>query len=488
MVIIDGLMMYTISSNAVKQLKKSVANSITLKTIEVSDKSDGNKVYFYPADYEDVNTYINSPYVYKYNYYDYTYIIFKNIHKFVGNSDDYNKLQDKIGKSNFDYDGTLYGLVESAYDAAFTVYGYTLLIGREITSKDFNQKVCLISEELAQSNNLNIGDIITGSNYKKPINYSLKIIGIFSTPEGEYLTGKGYSPAEIIFTPVSTMRLYLDESGYGESEQHIQNVCVYLKNSSNIDAFIREVQSKMNIRSIYKSHFGNNSSKIPEGFENLTSEELCDYYAENNWYDIQVDEEWYEMVASPIEKVSQMTVILVIGIISSAILILVLINIIILKGKNHEIGILLAIGEGKIKIINQILLEEFSIILIAAFIGLFAGISIGVPEIKSLCDDVYNQQAEEISKDNQNILYNYMQEDQNIGDEGWNHSGSVDLISKSSARIAIHSNIEPKLNMSATIKYTVITLSLVFLVIIIQSSFILRLKPAHILTDRKNRM
>jgi putative ABC transport system permease protein len=409
---------------------------------------------------------------------------FKNIKKYVGDEEEYNDMMENSGKSMFDRDGTLYGMVESAYDVAFTVNGYRLIEGRAITANDSEKKICLISEELAELNHLELGDIIEVEQYRRPIDYSLTIVGIFSTPDGEYLTGRGDSPAEMIFMPVTTMRVYLDENGYGDKIKDSLNVCVYLKDPSYLDDFIKEVQNKMNIRTVFDSHFGNKIVQNPEEFTDLSPSELSKYYSENNWYDLQLDREWYEMIASPIENVNRITGLLLGGIIAGVTVILVLVSVLSLKGRKREFGILLSMGEGKMKVIGQILVEEFIPIIIAASIGLFVGISIGAPFMKGLSDDVFNQKAEELSGENEQVIYGYMQEIQNYGDVGWNHSGSSDLIFKTSNLITILTNVDPEKNLVTSSSYIEITCGLVFIALLIQMISVMRLKPAHILSGK----
>jgi ABC-type antimicrobial peptide transport system permease subunit len=141
-------------------------------------------------------------------------------------------------------------------------------------------------------------------------------------------------------------------------------------------------------------------------------------------------------------------------------------------------------GESKMKVIGQVLTEEFVPIMIAALIGLFAGILIGAPFIKELSDGVYNQKAEERLGENELTHYSYMQEGQNVLEYDWNHVGSSDLISKTSSRISIQTNVKPEINPFTIIIYIVVTFGLVFVVLIIQMVSILRLKPAHILTGK----
>jgi putative ABC transport system permease protein len=223
---------------------------------------------------------------------------------------------------------------------------------------------------------------------------------------------------------------------------------------------------------------------VPEEYADWSAEKLSNYYEDNHWYYLQLDREWYEMIAAPIENVSRITGILMVGIVVGVTVILALLSVLSLKGRKREFGILLSMGESKMKVIGQVLTEEFVPIMIAALIGLFAGILIGAPFIKELSDGVYSQKAEEQSGENELINYGYMQEGQNVLQYDWNHAGSSDLISKTSSRISIQTNVKPEINSFTIISYIVVTFGLVFVVLIIQMISILRLKPAHILTGK----
>lgn len=479
-VIVSGFMMYTSSQKVIRNIKNSVGNSVTLKGIDVYDRSAGFTGWTYGIDFKDLDKFVQSEYVAAYNYYDFAFVTFKNIKRYEGNKEKYDKTKVKLKSSSPVMDGSLYGLIDSSYDTAFTVNGYRLVQGRHITSEDSEQNICLISKELAELNHLELGDVIEATNNTRHFTYSLTVAGIFSTPDGEYLTGFGSSPAEIIFMPVSTMKAYLEQNNF--KQKGPMNACVYLKNPSCLDAFIQEVKSKLNIQNVLYSHF-NNTLQIPEEFVDWAPSDVSEYYSENHWYNLQLDHEWYDMIASPIENVNRITEILIVGIISGAIVILILICILYCKGRNREFGILLAMGEKKSRIIAQMITELFIPVVLAACIGLLGGISYGSSFINRLSNDVYHQKAEELSKENQQVLYRYMQEDLNATDLGWNHDGLTDLLFKSSGRITIQANAEPELDAVTYFNYLLLIFGLVFVIIMIQMVFILRCKPAAILRE-----
>lgn len=480
-VIVSGLMLYTSSKKAVENMTRSISNSITLMPIDMIDSTEGIHIN-YNIDPEDMESFINSRCVDKYNYYAISSVNFNNIEKYIGDKEKYNKMMEKMKNHTYFYDGTLYSLVESAYDVAFTVNGYQLIEGRPITSKDSGNKVCLISNELANLNHIKLGDIIDVTDVYKPIDYSLTVIGIFSIPIGEYWIGIGSSPAEIIFMPVGTMNNYFNEKNYKNAK--IYNACVYLKNLSDQDKFIYEVKSKLNIRNLRESHFDNNIGQIPKEFEGKTIDEVAEYYSENHWYDLQIDREWFDMVAAPIENVSRTAGIIVVGIVGGTTIILVLLAVLSLKGRNKEFGVLLSMGESRLKVIAQVLLEESIIIFISAFIGLVFGITIGSTVLKGFSNDVYEQKAKEILEVNNRLIDSYKEELINFDDHGWNHNGASDLIGKGSSRITLQANVSPKIDLLTIILYMVTTFGIIIFVLLTQMITILRLKPARILSSK----
>lgn len=480
-VIVSSIILYTSSGKTVHNLEKSISNSVTLTPIDLINAIDGTYIR-YNIRSEDMESFIHSKYVSKYNYYSTSFVKFSNIKKYIGDENDYKQVMEKLKGSESLHDGTLYSLIESSYDVAFTVNGYSLIEGRPITSKDSHNKVCLISKELADLNNIKIGSKIEVTDVFRKFKYSLTVVGIFMTPKGNYLTGTGSSPSEIIFMPIGAMNDYYKENGFKDSK--IYNACVYLKNISDIENFVSEVKNKMKIRNVYTSHFKNNIGQVPKEYEGWDIEKLSNYYSENHWYDIQIDKEWFDMVAGPIKSVNQSSTILLIGVVGGSTIILILIVILSLNGRKREFGILLAMGEYKLKLIGQVIVEEFTLILISSIIGLIIGTTTGSALFVGISNKIYNNQSEIETINNVKLIDNYNNDLINFSDYGWNHSGIADLLQKRSSHIVLAYNIESKINIVAVFYYFITTLLLLFIVMLMQMVVLFRLKPIDILKGK----
>jgi hypothetical protein len=77
-----------------------------------------------------------------------------------------------------------------------------------------------------------------------------------------------------------------------------------------------------------------------------------------------------------------------------------------------------------------------------------------------------------------------MQEDSNSTDLGWKHSGFADLMFKLSGRVTVATNVKPEINPVIITEYFILTLGLLFIMLIFQLILKLRIRPAHMLTNK----
>jgi len=380
-------------------------------------------------------------------------------------------------------DAILYTVVDSAFEAAFSVNGYHLIEGKHFTQADSDRDVCIISEQLAEKNNLKLGDKIEMENiYVKNVPFiDVEIIGIFSAPESDYIKGFGYRPEEIVFVPLGFNPKFDPRIG-GVSA--VGYVTAYLKNMEDIDAFIDETKAKINISEVRKSHFKTPVSEArPEEFVNLSGDDFADYISANPIYNLNIDREWYNMLAGPIEKVNVLAGVMTIAMLTAALIIIVLISILSLKGRKKEFGVLLSMGESRTKIVSQIAVEIFVPIMLAMVIGIFAGITVGIPVVENMAESTYTQQA--VLQQGENDMVTYAHRAQS----GYSRdvlmgSAWADLIYRSSYDVLVPPIAKAQVDNFAVLIYVVLVTSLVFISIVIQMVSVLRIKPARILTGK----
>ena len=145
---------------------------------------------------------------------------------------------------------------ERAQNGAFMLIGYNsyedmfdFINGKYIitngeVSDDFSSNNCVISEELATLNNLNVGDTITVIDTKTDTNtYDLTISGIYkeNSEVSSSMNSMFSSSANNIITNVNFIKLILEKNS--ELEPTITPTFI-IKNKESVDLFSQEVSEK----------------------------------------------------------------------------------------------------------------------------------------------------------------------------------------------------------------------------------------------------
>lgn len=254
----------------------------------------------------------------------------------------------------------------------------TLVNGRtfnesEITNADY---VALISDKVAELNNIFVGDVIylqntfsiwkednTVEEIKRDI--ALEVIGIF-TPKVEQ--SEENNGGWIDYTPFN--RIY------------VPNGVVHAENRwMNEQYAIAYPDSNIKIDQIYITPtFVLNNPEDVESFRTEAKNLLPDYYK------VTVSSDAYDSVAGPIKFIGSLSNIILYVAIGATILILSLVVILFLRDRKHELGIYLSLGESKSKVVGQILIEVLSIAIIAITLSLLTGNSIAESTSQSMMD------------------------------------------------------------------------------------------------------
>ena len=205
---------------------------------------------------------------------------------------------------------------------------YKLTDGRHITPDD--KHACLISKELADYNNLSVGNQVQMYSLDADAISEFEIVGIFDGTEGT--SGNALTvdeiPANCGYIDYATMfEIWEDElNGY-------QQLTIY-------------VEDPVSIQNVYDK-----LSALPE----LKGKTLK----------LSIDTNEYDIVSTPLESMQKLmnTIILIISIVS--IIILALLLTIWIRGRKKEVGILLSIGKSKANIMLQIFTETFIVAIIS---------------------------------------------------------------------------------------------------------------------------
>ena len=213
--------------------------------------------------------------------------------------------------------GTISANTSSAWNRNFTSSILTLAEGRHITQAD--RYVALVSRELAEENELQIGSELS---FKDPA-ATVKIIGIYeSDPSMEF-------DADTIFTDHNTFWA-LTESEAGTY-------------SGRVDFFVTD----------------------PARLETVMEQVNRDTPLQWEDYTLQADTAKYDAIAYQLSTIGRLTTLLIVSAITVSVIVLFLILAMRIRGRVHEVGVLLGVGVAKGHIIAQFFAETMAILLLA---------------------------------------------------------------------------------------------------------------------------
>lgn len=202
--------------------------------------------------------------------------------------------------------------------------------GRHI--KEDDKHVIILSEEVAKNNNLKVGDKLT---FYNPVesngqDFELELIGIYSGAGG---TGGDALMASQVpenggFVDFTTMNEH-----FGREIDGYPSIDIHVKDPAKINDVYEKVKN------------------LPE--------------VQGKTLKAEITNENYEAISNPLESMQNLVKTIVTIIIFVSIAILTLLLVLWTRGRQQEVGILLAIGHSKLGIIGQLLMENLFITVLA---------------------------------------------------------------------------------------------------------------------------
>lgn len=299
---------------------------------------------------EDIINYADSTYVKSYYYIESINVNLDSIEKLESSNDNFKRKNDRDEAIDNDVvaDFSLkgYSSIESMNE--FINGNYKITEGEVFD--DFNSNYCLINSELATLNNLSVGDVIK---IIDPIDeektYEVIISGIFEEEE-ENKTNKMDMFSNSANTVITSSSFIDSIKENGDSLNVSITPTFVLKSKNVIDKFSSEVKEK-----------GLN--------ENLT--------VETNLNEVEESTKTISNVKS--FAITFLIITLIIGII-----VLLVINMINIRERKYEIGVLRTIGMKKKIVCLQFILELFIVSFIFLLIGALMGSLVSAPVSNSL--------------------------------------------------------------------------------------------------------
>ena len=254
------------------------------------------------------------------------------------NQQDTNKPNDQPEQASNQVDFTISANTTMKYLDSFTNNNYKLTKGRLLTTKDQNTNNCVIETNLASDNDLSVGDTftITTTVNDEIITQELTIVGIYEIQSTNEIGSAHFNnPVNTIYTDLS-----IGQTLTGSSE-NITSAIYYLDDPENAEAFVELAKKKSDI--------------------------------DFDTFSLDANNRLYQQNASSLESMKSFAKMFVWIVVIAGSTILCLILALTIRNRYYEIGVLLSLGQSKVKIIAQQLIEVGLIAVVAFVISLGTG-------------------------------------------------------------------------------------------------------------------
>lgn len=332
-------------------------------------------------------------------------------------------------------DFTVVGYSSMTNISAFVDENYVLTSGRLLTEQDSSTANCVIETNLANDNDLKVGDTltVTATHEDQTIDVKLTIVGIYkiqTTQQLDEMMSNCQNPMNQIYTDLLTAQKL------NNNMTEITTATYYLDDPEHIQAFKELAKTSTNI-----------------DFETYT---------------LDANDQIYQKSISSLQNIEQFSSILLWVFIVLGSLILCMILTLTMHSRLYEFGVYLSLGQSKLKIILQQLCEIVIIAMVALIVSLGTG-RIVLHVVDSML---------EIPQNNQNQI--------NVEDDDSSNSYTF-----SKRDFVNDSLIDVKFDVSLTTQASIQLIEVIGIIciisVILPSIYILRLSPREILIKKERK-
>ena len=337
--VIAGLSIQSATQKSMDQIRSSLGNDVTL-SIDFRNMIKNRKPSEAVSNETSLTTTMadslkDLKYVESYNYQISTSANSNSISAVETASDNSNNQPEQASNQ---VDFTISANTTMKYLDSFTNNNYKLTKGRLLTTKDQNTNNCVIETNLASDNDLSVGDTftITTTVNDETITQELTIVGIYEIQSTNEIGSAHFNnPVNTIYTDLS-----IGQTLTGSSE-NITSAIYYLDDPENAEAFVELAKKKSDI--------------------------------DFDTFSLDANNRLYQQNASSLESMQSFAKMFVWIVVIAGSAILCLILALTIRNRYYEIGVLLSLGQSKVKIIAQQLIEIGLIAVVAFVISLGTG-------------------------------------------------------------------------------------------------------------------
>jgi putative ABC transport system permease protein len=261
-------------------------------------------------------------------------------------------------------DITIQGVTYTDSTTEFMDSTSTLVEGEHINEEDIGENVALIEQTLAEENDLSVGDTITVTNPSDDSNtVELIVKGIYSTTSTGSDQGRNFTaliPYNKVYVPYTTATT-LKGTDY---EGTIDSAIYYIDNPAELNSFVNQAQLESSI--------------------------------DFDTFKLDANDQLYQQMVGPIDNVAGFSNNIVYLVSIAGAIILGLIIMMSIRERKYEMGVLLAIGEQRWKLVGQFIVEILLVAAISFGIATFSGNAVA----NQVSDQLLNQELETAEQTN----------------------------------------------------------------------------------------
>ncbi len=295
----------------------------------------------------------------------------------------FSRIDDEDTDQSNDIQGVcLIGNQDMQMDANVLSGNVSIKDGRMVGKNDVD--VCVISEELAKRNGLQVGDKLQFNDYhdkEKSTVHEAEIIGIYTVQQymTPYMSGDTFRSENVIFT-----NLRFPEKAEGNENEPLYEKA-YFK-VENVEAYdtVKEKVKEVDI----------------------------------DWerYDLIDNNGNYDAMSANFNDLERISEIMIMVIALAGFIILFLVFVFWLKSRVQEVGIFLAMGIPKLQIIGQVLLEALMIAVVAVTISFLIAPNVSKLTANYLVEQQVTQEKEEKELNARNVAFDFEETEQEVTD------------------------------------------------------------------------
>ncbi|HAB8809318.1 TPA_asm: FtsX-like permease family protein [Listeria monocytogenes] len=410
-----------------------------------------------PIDVSDANDLAKLNHVASYNYYSSTQALASGFDP-IESSGDTSSSNDESsttaetqgpgggqgGPQMVDADLSISGLLDSATSTDFEAGTSELTSGVAITSADKDKNVAMVEENLAEEIDWKVGDSFTVTSSDGNTKVTLKIVGIYKTTDSGSDMAQNFSflnPYNKVYVPY-TVANTIKGSDYKNT---VDSAVYTMDDAANISAFEKEAKKVDSI----------------------------------DWdtFKLDANDTLYQQMIGPINSVASFSKNVVYIVSIAGALILGLLVMMQVRDRKYEMGVLLAIGEKRGKLIAQFFVEILIVALVS--FGLAAASSHYVAQLAG------NQLlAQQNSSTNETTTST-----ENRGPGGGGGQGgpggfgqSVSNLTKNTEQIK---ELDIQVTLEDMLKMGGIGIGIAFISVLLPAALVLRMNPKTILTKQE---